>query len=62
MQLSGEGGGAKAHKTSFHAMANIARTEGPSSLYKGFGHSTRPCPTRHNTLPLLCATPTRGRA
>ncbi|ELR21163.1 oxoglutarate carrier, putative [Acanthamoeba castellanii str. Neff] len=35
MQLSGEGGGAKAHKTSFHAMANIARTEGPSSLYKG---------------------------
>ncbi len=42
MQLSGEGGGAKAHKTSFHAMANIARTEGPSSLYKGCGHPTRP--------------------
>jgi solute carrier family 25 oxoglutarate transporter 11 len=35
MQLSGVGGGAKTHKTSFHAMASIARTEGPSSLYKG---------------------------
>lgn len=36
MQLSGEGGAAKAHKTSFHAIANIARTEGPTALYKGY--------------------------
>lgn len=35
MQLSGEGGGAKAHKTSFHALTSIARTEGVPSLYKG---------------------------
>jgi solute carrier family 25 oxoglutarate transporter 11 len=35
MQLSGEGGSAKAHKTSFHALTNIARTEGLSALYKG---------------------------
>jgi hypothetical protein len=36
MQLSGVGGGAKAHKTSFHAMANIAKSEGPAALYKGY--------------------------
>jgi solute carrier family 25 oxoglutarate transporter 11 len=35
MQLSGAGGGAKLHKTSFHAILNIAHTEGVPALYKG---------------------------
>jgi solute carrier family 25 oxoglutarate transporter 11 len=35
MQLSGEGGGKKVHKTAFHAVANIARQEGVYGLYNG---------------------------
>jgi solute carrier family 25 oxoglutarate transporter 11 len=35
MQLSGEGGGTKAHKTAFHAAANIAKQEGITGMYKG---------------------------
>ncbi|KAL6058399.1 Solute carrier family 25 member 11 [Balamuthia mandrillaris] len=35
MQLSGEKGAARAHKSSFHALVNIAKQEGIVSLYKG---------------------------
>ncbi|ESO91331.1 hypothetical protein LOTGIDRAFT_209667 [Lottia gigantea] len=35
MQLSGVGGGAKEHKTSFHALKHILKTEGPLSVYTG---------------------------
>jgi len=35
MQLSGEGGAQRVHKTAFHAVYNIATKEGPSYLYKG---------------------------
>ena len=35
MQMSGEAGGAKAHKTSLHAIVNIAKTEGISGMYNG---------------------------
>ncbi|XP_055329214.1 mitochondrial 2-oxoglutarate/malate carrier protein-like [Paramacrobiotus metropolitanus] len=35
MQLSGEGGAAREHKTSFHAIGNIARKEGVLGLYAG---------------------------
>ncbi len=42
MQLSGVGGGAKAHKTSFHAVANIAKSEGIYALYKGFVFTLNP--------------------
>ncbi|OQR75158.1 mitochondrial 2-oxoglutarate/malate carrier protein isoform X2 [Tropilaelaps mercedesae] len=35
MQLSGEGGGAKEHKTSFHAFRSILQNEGISGLYTG---------------------------
>jgi len=35
MQLSGEGGTAKVHKTSLHALVNIGRAEGLFALYKG---------------------------
>ncbi|KAL1139344.1 hypothetical protein AAG570_006328 [Ranatra chinensis] len=36
MQMDGEGGAMKAHKTSFHAFKNIWRNEGLNALYKGF--------------------------
>ena len=35
MQMSGIGGAAREHKTAFHALINIARAEGPMSLYNG---------------------------
>lgn len=35
MQLSGEGGAARQHKTAFHAIANIARAEGLTGMYNG---------------------------
>lgn len=35
MQLSGEGGGAKEHKTSLHAFRSILKNEGISGLYTG---------------------------
>ena len=35
MQMSGEAGGAKAHKTSLHAIANIVKTEGLVGMYNG---------------------------
>lgn len=35
MQMSGEGGAAREHKTSFHALANIFRKEGLSGIYAG---------------------------
>lgn len=35
MQLSGEGGGAKEHKTSLHAFRSILKNEGVSGLYSG---------------------------
>ena len=35
MQMSGVGGGAREHKTAFHALVNIAKKEGPMSLYNG---------------------------
>ena len=35
MQMSGIGGGAREHKTAFHALINIARSEGPLALYNG---------------------------
>ena len=35
MQLSGEGGGAKEHKTSFHAFRAILKNEGLGGLYTG---------------------------
>jgi len=35
MQLSGEGGGSRQHKTAFHAFMTIARQEGLSGLYNG---------------------------
>lgn len=35
MQMSGIGGGAREHKTAFHALVNIARSEGPMALYNG---------------------------
>jgi solute carrier family 25 oxoglutarate transporter 11 len=37
MQVSGEGGGARAHKSSFHAIANIFKQEGPAAFYNGIG-------------------------
>jgi len=36
MQLSGEGGKQRDHKTSFHAVANIVKNEGAIALYDGF--------------------------
>ncbi|XP_005091215.1 mitochondrial 2-oxoglutarate/malate carrier protein [Aplysia californica] len=35
MQLSGEGGGKKAYKTSFHALSSILRNEGVTGIYTG---------------------------
>lgn len=35
MQLSGEGGVAKEHKTSFHAFRSIVKNEGLFGLYTG---------------------------
>jgi len=35
MQLSGEGGGQKQHKTALHAAYNIAKTEGIRGMYRG---------------------------
>jgi solute carrier family 25 oxoglutarate transporter 11 len=35
MQLSGEGGQLRIHKTAFHAIFNISVKEGPLALYKG---------------------------
>ncbi|XP_030835213.1 mitochondrial 2-oxoglutarate/malate carrier protein [Strongylocentrotus purpuratus] len=35
MQMSGEGGGAKAHKTSVHAIKSIIKEEGALGLYNG---------------------------
>lgn len=35
MQMSGVGGGVREHKTAFHALANITRSEGPMALYNG---------------------------
>ena len=35
MQMSGEAGGAKAHKTSVHAIVNIVKTEGVVGMYNG---------------------------
>ena len=36
MQVSGEGGKKRDHKSSFHALINIATKEGPLALYAGF--------------------------
>ncbi|XP_014249192.1 mitochondrial 2-oxoglutarate/malate carrier protein-like [Cimex lectularius] len=36
MQLSGEGGAKKVHKSSFHAVTNIISRDGPLALYDGF--------------------------
>uniref|UniRef100_A0A6B2LBR0 Mitochondrial 2-oxoglutarate/malate carrier protein n=1 Tax=Arcella intermedia TaxID=1963864 RepID=A0A6B2LBR0_9EUKA len=35
MQLSGEKGAQRVHKTAFHAIYNVAKAEGPTALYKG---------------------------
>lgn len=35
MQLSGEGGGVREHKTSFHAIRSILKNEGVSGIYTG---------------------------
>ena len=35
MQMSGEGGGIREHKTSFHALAKIFRNEGFRGIYTG---------------------------
>jgi len=35
MQMSGIGGGVREHKTAFHALVNIARSEGLLALYNG---------------------------
>jgi len=35
MQLSGEGGQARVHKTAFHAIYNVSTNEGIRALYKG---------------------------
>ena len=35
MQMSGAGGGAKEHKTSFHALTSIFRKEGFKGIYAG---------------------------
>jgi len=35
MQLSGEGGSSRAHKTAFHAAWNIAKAEGFKGMYRG---------------------------
>ncbi|GAU98032.1 hypothetical protein RvY_09235 [Ramazzottius varieornatus] len=35
MQMSGEGGAAREHKTSFHALRAIAQKEGPAGVYAG---------------------------
>ena len=37
MQVSGEGGASKAHKSSLHAMSNILRDEGFLGFYNGIG-------------------------
>ncbi|XP_063716634.1 mitochondrial 2-oxoglutarate/malate carrier protein-like [Symsagittifera roscoffensis] len=37
MQVSGEGGGAKTHKSSFHAIRNILANEGFLAFYNGLG-------------------------
>ena len=36
MQLSGEGGAARAHRTVFHAGLSVLKSEGVSGLYKGY--------------------------
>ena len=35
MQLSGEGGAARAHRTVFHAGVSVLKSEGVPGLYKG---------------------------
>ncbi len=35
LQLSGEGGGARAHKSTLHAISNVVRSEGLVNLYNG---------------------------
>lgn len=35
MQLSGEGGAARAHRTVFHAGVSVFKSEGFPGLYKG---------------------------
>ena len=37
MQVSGEGGGAKTHKSSFHAIRSILASEGFLAFYNGIG-------------------------
>ena len=36
MQMSGEGGGVKEHKTSFHALSSVFRKEGFRGIYAGY--------------------------
>ncbi len=36
MQLSGEGGTAKAYKNSFHAITSIVKAEGVTGIYTGY--------------------------
>ncbi len=35
LQLSGEGGGAKVHKSTLHAISSVVRAEGLGNLYNG---------------------------
>jgi hypothetical protein len=46
MQLQGEGGGVKAHKSSLHAAIAIARQEGFFGMYNGFVFSPFAAPDR----------------
>ncbi|KAL0274530.1 UNVERIFIED_CONTAM: hypothetical protein PYX00_002632 [Menopon gallinae] len=39
MQLSGKGGTERVHKTSLHAVYNVARSEGPLAIYTGLSAS-----------------------
>lgn len=39
MQLSGKGGEKRVHKTSVHAVYNIAKNEGPLAIYTGLSAS-----------------------
>lgn len=50
MQMSGEGGAAREHKTSFHALANIFRKEGLSGIYAGYKDRFRVFVLRRNYL------------
>ena len=36
MQLSGEGGAARAHRTVFHAGVSVFKSQGVPGLYKGY--------------------------